>query len=164
MFNTVSLAALLLASAAMSGCAYERSSTRFNPTAPTETAISASSPIPSVFSGSWGSSTIAGLPLGVCSDVKWMIATQANDQVAGTLSATCASGVSVSANLTGALAADKINLVARGTLSALGIPCAFNLNGTGARPANGTMKVDYTGTYCFGNVSGTEHLSRFANN
>lgn len=154
---------VLLAAGLMSGCAFENSSTLFNPAAPSETAGTTSLPaIPSVFNGSWGSSTIAGLPLGTCADVKWVITAQTNNQIAGTVTASCASGVGVSANLTGTLAgADRMNLAAHGTLSAMGLPCAFTLNGTGTRASNDTMRVDYTGTYCFGNVSGTENLKRF---
>ena len=116
----------------------------------------------SAFAGAWGSSTIAGLPLGNCSDVKWMITTQTDNSVSGNVTASCASGVAVSANLTGTLAsADKINLVANGTLTAMGLPCQFTLNGTGTRAANDTMQVDYTGTYCLGTVSGSEQLRKF---
>ena len=116
----------------------------------------------SAFAGAWSSSTIAGLPLGNCSDVKWAITTQTDTSVSGNVTASCASGVTVSANLTGTLAnADKIDLVANGTFTAIGLPCQFTLNGTGTRATNDTMRVDYTGTYCLGTVTGSENLRKF---
>ncbi len=116
----------------------------------------------SAFSGAWGSSTIAGLPLGNCSDVKWLITAQTDTSVSGTVTANCASGVAVSANLTGTITgANTINLVANGTLTAMGVPCQFNITGTGTRQTNDSMKVDYNGSYCFGTVSGSETLRKF---
>jgi hypothetical protein len=174
----LSLTGLLLASLAMTACSFENTS-KLVPTAPgnvggtpgtsgsggssggSGNAGTSSTPA-SAFSGAWGSSTIAGLPLGNCSDVKWLITTQTATSVSGTVTANCASGVIVSANLTGTMSGeDTINLVANGTLTAMGIPCQFNLTGTGTRQGNDTMKVDYSGSYCFGTVSGTETLRKF---
>lgn len=173
MVKDVSVAALLVGSLLATGCAFESSSKLFNPTAPSDTAgntsstggsSSASASMPSVFNGAWGSSTIAGLPLGTCSDVKWVITTYTNNQISGTVTANCASGVAVSANLAGTVAgADRINLVATGMLSAMGLPCTFTLTGSGTRASNDTMKVDYTGSYCFGIISGSENLRKFPN-
>ena len=68
----------------------------------------------------------------------------------------------MAANLTGTMQGENVmNLVADGTLTAMGLPCQFNLNGTGTRQAGDTMKVDYNGTYCLGTVSGTETLRKF---
>lgn len=172
--------ALALVSALAGGCAYESSQKLFNPVAPgnvdgvagsttttstssgNSSSSSSTSGSASVFNGAWGSSTIAGLPLGNCSEVKWLINSQSDTAVSGTVKATCASGITVSAVLTGTLtSADKMNLAANGTLMAMGLPCQFALSGTGTRTANDTMKVDYTGSYCLGNVSGSENLRKF---
>ena len=51
-----------------------------------------------------------------------------------------------------------IDLAATGTLTAMGLPCQFNLTGVGARQSGDTMKVDYTGSYCFGTLNGSEIL------
>ena len=168
---------MLLAAALASACGFENTMT--TPTSPSGTASTtgssstggnsstganaAGATVPaSGFAGSWGSSSIAGLPLGNCSDVKWLISDQTASSVSGTVTATCASGVSVAANLTGTMqSASVINLVATGTLTAMGLPCQFNLTGTGTRQAGDTMKVDYNGSYCFGTVSGTETLRKF---
>jgi hypothetical protein len=173
--KTFGLLSLLLVSTLSTGCSFENKLT--GPTLPSGTGDAAgnsstgassstgstSTTLPaSAFAGAWGSSTIAGLPLGNCSDVKWLITTQTTSSVAGTVTATCASGVNVSANLTGTIQSDSvINLVANGTLTAMGLPCQFNLNGTGTRQAGDTMKVDYNGGYCFGTVSGSETLRKF---
>ena len=181
--KNVSLLGLLLASALATGCAFEQTSKLFSPTAPSGDAGVAGSTTTggstnggstsgggsatnaaSAFAGAWGSSTIAGLPLGNCSDVKWLITAQTATSVGGTVTANCASGVKVSANLTGTLQnEDVINLVANGTLTAMGLPCQFNLDGTGTRQAGDTMKVNYNGSYCLGAVNGTETLRKFPN-
>jgi hypothetical protein len=178
----ISLVCLLLASTLATGCAFENTlsgptspsgagaaptgsstSTGSTSTAGGNSSTSTNSPS-SVFAGAWGSSAIAGLPLGNCSAVKWLINAQTASSVSGTVTATCASGVSVTANLTGTMqSGSMIDLVANGTLTALGLPCPFNLNGTGTRQAGDTMKVDYTGSYCFGTVSGSETLRKFPN-
>lgn len=165
---------LLLTSTLATGCAFENKLTgptssgtggdaASTSTSGSSSTGSASTTAPtSAFAGAWGSSTIAGLPLGNCSDVKWLITAQTDSSVSGTLNASCASGVNVAANLTGTLQNDSvINLVAAGTLTAMGLPCQFSLNGTGTRQAGDTMKVDYNGNYCFGTVSGSETLRKF---
>lgn len=179
----ISLMSLLLASTLATGCAFEQSSKLFAPTSPSGVgaagstsaagssstgsgnASAASTATPaSAFAGAWGSSTIAGLPLGDCADVKWLITAQTASSVSGNVTANCASGVTVAATLTGTMQNENvIDLVATGTMTAMGLPCQFNLNGTGTRQAGDTMKVDYNGSYCLGTVSGTETLRKFPN-
>ena len=180
--KNVYFSSLLLASLLATGCAFENTSKLFTPTAPSgnegaagttsggssttggsTTTNGGSSTLPaSAFGGAWGSSSIAGLPLGNCSDVKWLITTQTASTVAGTVTANCASGVAVAGNLTGTLQSENvINLVATGTMTAMGLPCQFNLTGTGTRQSDDTMKVNYNGGYCLGTVSGTETLRKF---
>lgn len=173
--KTFSLFSLLLASTLATGCAFENTSKLFSPTAPgnngaaggtstggSSTGGNSSSSPASAFAGAWGSPSIAGLPLGNCSDVKWLITTQTTSSVSGTVSATCASGVTVAANLTGTMQSDSVmNLVTTGTMTAMGLPCQFNLNGTGTRQADDTMKVNYNGSYCLGTLSGSETLRKF---
>ena len=181
--KNLSLMSLLLASTLATGCAFEQSSKLFTPTSPSSvngtagttgtgssstgnggSAGNSTTTPASAFSGAWGSSTIAGLPLGNCSDVKWLITAQTASSVSGTVSANCASGVVVAANLNGTMLTENvIDLVATGTLTAMGLPCAFNLKGTGTRQAGDTMKVDYEGSHCLGSVKGTETLRKFPN-
>jgi hypothetical protein len=171
-----SVAGLLLASTLVTGCAMENKTTLLSPTAPTggngtaastptgssSTNSGGASSTASPFGGAWSSASIAGLPVGNCADVKWLITAQTASSVSGTVSASCANGVNVAANLTGTVQSENvINLVTSGTLTAMGLPCQFNLNGTGTRQTGDTMKVDYNGTYCLGTVSGTETLRKF---
>src|SRR5262245_61049709 len=170
--KTFCLLGILLASTLATGCAFENTTKLFTPTAPSgnggsaggtgSTSTGGGTGATSAFSGAWGSSSIAGLPLGNCSDVKWLITDQSASSVSGTVTASCASGVNVAANLTGTIQSENvINLTATGTLTAMGLPCQFNLNGAGTRQAGDTMKVDYNGSYCLGTVSGTETLRKF---
>ena len=173
--KNVCLLSLLLASTLAAGCGFENRLTAPTPVSETggvtgsgstsgNTSSNSTTSPASAFAGAWGSSTIAGLPLGNCSDVKWLINAQTASSLAGTVTATCASGVNVTANLTGTMQSENvINLVAIGTLTAMNLPCQFSLNGTGTRQPGDTMKVDYTGSYCFGTVSGTETLRKFPN-
>jgi len=94
--------------------------------------------------------------------LKWVISEQSATSIAGTVSATCAGGAKVNANLTGTTNGQSaMNLTAIGTIVAAGIPCAFDLSGVGTRQSNDSMKLDYKGSYCLGTVSGTETLRRF---
>ena len=159
---------ILLASAMVTGCSYENTTKLLTPTAPSgsstgSSSSGATSSPASAFLGAWGSSTIAGLPIGNCSDLKWLITEQSATSVGGTLSATCAGGVTVNATLAGELrSAEVIDLKAKGTILAFGIPCPFDIAGLGARQTNDAMKIDYTGSYCLGAVNGTETLRRRA--
>ena len=175
-----SLLGIVLASTLATGCAFENTSTLLNPTAPSgntggaaggtsstgtssSTSAGTAAPTPaSAFSGAWGSSSIAGLPIGNCADLKWLITEQSATSVAGTVSATCSGGATVSATLNGHMnGANAINLTATGTIVAMGIPCAFNLTGVGTRQTNDAMNLVYQGSHCLGTVSGTETLRRF---
>jgi hypothetical protein len=173
-----SVLAILLASALVTGCAFENTSRLLTPTAPGGDAGAAGSTTPtgssstgntsssntpaSAFSGTWGSSSVAGLPVSNCADLKWLITEQSATSIAGTVSATCAGGAKVNANLTGALtSANTMNLTAIGTIVAAGVPCGFDLSGVGTRQTNDSMNLDYKGSYCLGTVSGTEVLRRF---
>lgn len=161
------------------GCSFENTAKLLTPTAPsantgtggttttTTTTPSGNSAGPaatpaSAYSGAWGSSSIAGLPIGACADLKWLITESSATAIAGTVTATCAGGATVSATLTGQMNnQNTMNLAATGTIVAMGIPCPFNLTGVGTRQANDTMKLDYNGSHCLGAVSGTETLNRF---
>ena len=165
----------LVMTALASACSFENTSELLVPTAPsgstggnttstntTSTPRSASATPASAFTGAWGSSSIAGLPIGACTDLKWLITEQSATAIAGTVAATCAGGATVAATLTGQTASNgTMNLAATGTILALGIPCPFNLTGVGTPQPNDQMKLEYSGSHCLGPVSGTEMLRRF---
>jgi len=178
--KNISLLSLVLAATLATGCAFENTSKLFAPTAPsgnegpagntsggssnTGSGGGSGSNAASAFAGSWGSSAIAGLPLGSCSDVKWLITAQTATSIGGTVTANCASGVKVAADLTGTLQSESvIDLTATGTMTAMGLPCQFNLTGTGTRQAGDTMKVNYSGSHCLGTINGSETLRKFPN-
>ena len=168
-----SLLALVVVSALATACAFENTSNLLIPTSPGanggtaststsgSTSTGAATPA-SAFTGAWGSSSIAGLPIGNCTDLKWLITEQSATTIGGTVSATCSGGATVSAMLTGQMNNETtMNLTANGTIMAMGIPCAFNLTGVGIRQPNNAMKLDYQGSYCLGTLSGSEMLNRF---
>lgn len=170
--KNAALFAICLAATLAAGCSFENTSKLLTPTTPsgsagtagsTSSGSSSSTSTPaSAFSGAWGSSSIAGLPIANCTDLKWLITEQSATSLAGTVSATCAGGATVNANLTGTMnGAGAMNLTAVGTFVAAGTPCGFNLSGVGTRQINDTMKLDYQGSYCLGTVSGTDTLRRF---
>jgi hypothetical protein len=173
---------ILMGALALGACNFQNSSTPMVPTAPSNTGgtgttgtggtgstggnnpggNTGSNTAISQFAGVWASNSIAGLPLGKCSDVKWVITAQTDTMLSGTITATCDSGVTVSATLSGTLRnANVMDITANGSFTAMGVPCGFNLTGTGTRQSDDSMKIDYSGTYCFGNVSGTETLRKF---
>ena len=175
-----SLLGIVIVSMLASSCAFENTTKLLNPTAPsgnsggaaggtsstgtsssTSTGTTTTTPA-SAFTGAWGSSSIAGLPVGNCADLKWLITEQSATSVAGTVTATCAGGATVSATLTGQMnGANTINLTATGTIVAMGIPCAFNLTGVGTRQTDDSMNLVYQGSHCLGSASGTQTLRRF---
>jgi hypothetical protein len=159
-----------VAAVVTSGCNYQNTPTApgnaANPPGGTSTSGSNSSAAAAAaaFTGTWASSSIAGLPIGTCSDLKWTITAQTATSISGNVSATCAGGATVSANLTGQMQGQStMTMTASGTMTMAGVPCPFNLVGTGTRQADDTMKLDYAGTYCLGNLSGSEVLRRFPN-
>jgi hypothetical protein len=172
------VSAVCLVSILAVGCAFESTSTLLTPIAPTGNIGVAGTTTPtaassstggnstgtpaSAFSGAWGASSFAGLPIAECADLKWVISEQSATSVAGTLTATCAGGARVNANLSGTTTGNStVNLAAIGTIVAAGIPCGFDLSGVGTRQNNDSMKLDYKGSYCLGTLSGTEMLRRF---
>ena len=166
---------LVVITALASACSFENKAELLTPTAPSGNAggnttsanttanpRSASATPASAFAGTWGSSSIAGLPVGGCTDPKWLITEQSATAIAGTVSATCAGGATVAATLTGQTASNgTMNLAAAGTILAMGIPCPFTLTGIASPQPNDQMKLEYSGSHCLGPVSGTEMLRRF---
>lgn len=111
-----------------------------------------------------GIPSLAGLPIGNCADLKWTLTAQTATTVAGNVTATCSNGATVAATVSGQLQTENtMTMNASGTVTMSGLPCSFNLIGTGVRQGDDSMKVDYVGTYCLGNLSGSEVLRRFPN-
>ncbi len=112
--------------------------------------------------GTWGSTTIPGLPnIGNCTDVQWQIGSQSATTITGTISALCGGIANVNATLSGHMTSeDVVDLTATGTIVALGITCPFSLSGTGHRETSDSVRLDYQGNTCAGPLSGSELLHR----
>jgi hypothetical protein len=102
-----------------------------------------------------------GLPnISSCSDIKWQISNLTSTEVNGTVEATCGGAVTITADLTGKLNGDVIDLTAKGQAVGFGLTCGFSLTGTGTRQSTDSVELDYRGSTCIKPVSGTEILRR----
>jgi hypothetical protein len=115
-----------------------------------------------VFSGTWASGTIPGVPnITSCSNVQWSISKLADTSVEGSISAVCSGSVTVTADVTGQLKdSNTVDLTANGSAVGLGVTCGFQLTGVGHRETEDSMRLDYKGSTCLGPVSGSEMLRR----
>jgi len=97
-----------------------------------------------------------------CGNFQYQIASQTATSIAGTFTATCGGGLTISGNLTGQLNGTAVSITVTGNASLPGVPnCAFTLSGNGTLEDNGnTLRVPFTGQTCLGPVSGTEVLRR----
>jgi hypothetical protein len=151
---TIAATAAILAS----GCAFEQKSSVLTPVSPT-------SGSGGQFVGVWKSQTVTGVPEpSTCGNLQWNVTSQSATAIAGTFSAVCAGGLTVSGTASGQLNGSEIPMVASGTATEPGVPvgCTFNLVGTGHPQADGSLVIDYVGTTCAGNVHGTETLRHAA--
>jgi hypothetical protein len=171
-----SIGPLLIGSILVTGCQFPNKTELLSPTAPGTTSAasdsSPSSPSPSsstgsnssssVFQGTWGSTTLPGLPpITSCTDLHWSISSQTQKSITGEVSATCGSVADITADLTGEMDGDdKINLIAKGSAIAFGLTCNFDLTGVGRREGEDALRLDYKGSTCLGPVSGSELLRR----
>jgi hypothetical protein len=163
-------ATVILAAAAVltSACGFKSGSS--GPLAPTASSTppagvsnnSNPSSTPSLV-GQWSSTSLASLPTpSSCSGFQYQISQQTTSSIAGTFSGTCAGGVQISGNASGQLNGTAVLITITGNAMIGGVlPCAFSLSGNGDVEDNGnTLHLPYSGTTCFGPVSGTEVLHR----
>ena len=84
---------------------------------------------------------------------------QTGSSIAGTFTALCGDGITVTGNVSGTVNGDAVQMTATGTATMSGVPCSFTLSGNGTIQDGGyTLAVPFSGTTCFGPVSGTEVL------
>jgi hypothetical protein len=151
---------LLLASM-MAGACTQFSTTRevLSPSTPTPLA-GGSSDGPLV--GTWTAPTDLTLPApSTCRNFEWAITSQSATAIAGTFRAECGGGVAISANATGTLTSANtvsINVVGSGIFGAF--TCPFNLSSNATIVDDYTLETPYSGTTCFGPVSGHQTLRR----
>jgi hypothetical protein len=110
-----------------------------------------------------GERTSNTLPSGSsCGNFQHHIATQTAGAIAGTFSAECGGGITLTGNATGQISDTTVALTATGTATMPNAPpCPFTLSGTGTIEDNGyALRIPFSGTTCLGPVTGTEVLRR----
>src|SRR4029077_1772907 len=167
MTRTLALLVALVSSLSGMGCAFEHATNMAGPTpspaasAATPGATAGSTAAPLV--GLWESNALPVLPSPTtCGNFKYQIATQTSTSIAGTFTAVCGGGLSISGNASGQLVGSAVPFTVTATASGPGIPnCPISLSGTGAvEDNNRTLRLPYSGTTCLGPVSGTEVLRK----
>jgi len=160
------LVSLVSAAIAAGACGFQHSTSVTGPTpaasnssaTPTTNAPGSTATSPVV--GTWTSAPT--LPTAnSCGNFAYQISSQTGSSIAGTFTALCGNGVTVSGNVSGTVNGDAVQLTATGTATMSGVPCAFTLSGSGTIQDGGyTLSVPFSGTTCFGPVSGTEVLHK----
>ena len=168
-FTSIRILIVLTAAAlGASACtSFQSSKSVSSPTSPTTTTTPGGTSTGTLV-GVWASQSDATVPsapsapsASTCSGFQWQISSQSTTAVAGTFSATCDGGVSITANATGLLnSPTTVTINVSGMALTGGVPaCSFTLGGTGDIN-NDTLTIPYSGTTCFGPVHGTETLRR----
>jgi hypothetical protein len=167
MLRTFALLATLVSSATGVGCAFDHSSNMLGPSS--SRASGAATPpgsngvaTPSMV-GLWESNALPTLPSPTsCGNFQYQISSQTATSIAGTFTAVCGGGLSLSGSATGQLVGSSVPFTITGNASLPGIPsCAISLSGTGAIEDSGrTLRLPYAGTTCLGPVTGTEVLRK----
>ena len=112
--------------------------------------------------GTWASAPVTITDSSTCTGFQWAIASQTSSSIAGTFSAICLGNVTVTGNASGSLLnSTQIQISIAGAANIQGVPCSFNVSGTGTlEDNNNALRIPYSGTTCLGPVSGTETLRR----
>lgn len=138
----------LLAVLASSACTFERRSlTSFEPTS-----------ILRLLLGSWSSALPASGSFG---GFEWRITSVNGNSFSGEFSGVGSENIHLSGTVQGTVVdATNIRWSASGTATKPGFPpCPFSLTGTATLEGE-NLRVQYSGTTCFGPISGTEVLRR----
>jgi len=151
----VSCAGVMAAAVITAGC-FEFSRNATSITGPTSsTGFSVSS-----LSGTYRSATVTSIPSPEsCTNFTWSVSEKTANSAKGNFSATCAGGVQVAGTAQGTQTGANIAFQVNATATQGGASCAISIGGTAVIETN-QVRVPYTGTSCFGNVSGTEILKR----
>lgn len=95
-----------------------------------------------------------------CTNFSWTVTEKTSNSAKGNFSATCQNNtMQVSGTAEGTQTGSNIVFLVNATAVSGGVSCAISLNGTAVVETD-QVRVPYTGTSCFGNVSGTEILKR----
>ena len=95
-----------------------------------------------------------------CTNFSWSVTEKTANSARGNFSASCQNNtLQVAGTAQGTQTGQDIAFQVTATASAAGVSCAISISGTAVVETN-QVRVPYTGTSCFGNVSGTEILKR----
>src|SRR5262249_13660092 len=90
-----------------------------------------------------------------CTNFQWSVTQTSGNTATGTFTATCFGDTAVSGTANGSLSNSVLTWSANATAVIPGITtCAISLSGT-AQYVGDTIQIPYTGTSCFGALSGT---------
>lgn len=153
MKHYVSLAAFAALAAVSTGC-FELSRQASSITGPTGAGLSVSA-----LAGTYRS--ISSIPTAdSCTDFSWTVTESTSNSAKGNFSASCQNNaLQVSGTAEGTQTGNNIVFLVNATAVSSGVSCAISLSGTAVVETD-QIRVPYTGTSCFGNVSGTEILKR----
>lgn len=149
----VSVAVLALAASVSAGC-FEFSRNATSITAPGSPALSVST-----LAGTYRSITSIPSP-DSCTNFAWSVTEKTANSARGNFSASCQNNtLAVVGTAQGTQTGNNIVFQVNATATSAGVACAISISGT-AVVETSQVRVPYTGTSCFGNVSGTEILKR----
>ncbi|HKB11159.1 MAG TPA: hypothetical protein VKD69_10905, partial [Vicinamibacterales bacterium] len=111
-------------------------------------------------SGPISSLTLTSLPTpNACSAFQFTMTSQTATQATGSFTAQCPGNLTLTGTISGQLGGATIPMIVTGLATAPGeSACQFTLNGTGVPLSATELRVDYTGTTCLGQVSGSATL------
>lgn len=149
----VSLAALAVTAVVSAGC-FELSRDASSILGPTGSELSVTT-----LAGTYRS--ISSIPTAdSCTNFAWTVTEKTANSAKGNFSASCQNNsLQVAGTAQGTQTGNNIAFVVNATAVSSGVSCAISLSGTAVVETN-QVRVPYTGTSCFGNVSGTEILKR----
>ncbi len=149
----VSLAALAVIAVVSAGC-FDFSRNATSILAPTGSVLAVTT-----LAGTYRS--ISSIPTAdSCTNFAWTVTEKTSNSAKGNFSASCQNNtLQVAGTAQGTQTGNDIAFLVNATAVSSGVSCAISLSGTAVVETN-QVRVPYTGTSCFGNVSGTEILKR----
>ncbi len=153
MKRCVSLAALAVIAVVSAGCFdFSRNATSILGPTGSELAVT-------TLAGTYRS--ISSIPTAdSCTNFAWTVTEKTANSAKGNFSASCQNNtLQVAGTAQGTQTGNNIAFLVNATAVSAGVSCAISLTGTAVVETN-QVRVPYTGSSCFGNVSGTEILKR----
>ena len=146
--------AVCAAAAALSAGCFEFSREAASVTGPSGADLSVSA-----LTGTYRSMTSIPSP-DSCTNFTWSVSEKTANSARGNFSASCQNNtLQVVGTAQGTQTGNNIAFQVNATATSAGVSCAIAISGTAVVETN-QVRVPYTGTSCFGNVSGTEILKR----